>query len=116
MSEEEYVPEHPQLKSSATSMLLDHPNDLTKHVLTMFHLNSIPMADRESISKYVIEEIPDVASRHETARWCHIQHTLEHFDLIPDGVNAYCLKVLEENHDDIQGEKFFETITKGFKN
>jgi len=111
MSEEEYVPEHPHLQKD--TILTTPINDLTKHVLTMFHLNSLPAEEKETIAKYVLEEIPELAAVHETARWCHIQHALEHFGYISDGVNAYCLKILEDHHD-IDGEKFFETITKGF--
>ena len=52
MSEEKYVPEHPLLQKD--TILTTPLNDLTKHVLTMFHLNSLPAEEKETIAKYVL--------------------------------------------------------------
>ena len=86
----DYKPEHPELQQNNSSIKI--------HVSCMEELNNLSAADKMNIINTTTESIPVIASKDETACWCHIQHSLEKNNVITPGINVYCMYVLEKYH------------------
>jgi hypothetical protein len=103
----DYKPKHP-------SLTVEHKNTLTDHCEAVQHLNSLSIKRREDILSYIEESMPAGASKHETAIWCHIQHTLATSGVLAHPINAYVCYQLEK-HSDKEGLGFLEEIFEQFK-
>jgi len=103
----EYKPKHPALVSQ-------HKNTLKDHCDAVVHMNSLPLKRREDIISYVEETMPAAAIKHETAIWCHIQHTLTSSGVLAHPINAYvCYELERHNIEERPG--FLEEIFEQFK-
>jgi len=102
-----YQPKHPAL-------IPEHKNTLIDHVQALQHLNEIDKKRRESIIQYIEESMPISASKHDTAIWCHIQHSLAVCGVLAHPINVFVCYQLEKNIEK-EAPGFLEEIFEQFK-
>lgn len=103
----DYKPKHPAL-------IAEHKNTMMDHCEAVEHLNNLPDKHQAEIIAYIEESMPVLASKHETAVWCHIQHTLTVCGALEHPINAYVCYQLEKNNME-EGSGFLEEIFEQFK-
>ena len=103
-----YKPKHPALKQ-------EHNNTIKHHIEVLEHLNELPQERRDSILAYVEESIPMLATKDDTAIWCHIQHALKDIGVLGHTVNVYVMYHLEINQEEIKKPGFLEELYEQFK-
>lgn len=98
----DYKPEHPQLQQNESSIQI--------HVGCMQEINNLPTKNKMDIISGINDSLPSIASKDETAHWCHIQHYLEQNNIITPGLNVYCMYILEKYHYEDKEEDGFLKI------
>ena len=73
-------------------------NGMQTHVKYMTKVNDLADEERSFISNKFKNTLPLLAKNSESALLCHLQHILEHNDIIKPGINVYCMYVLEKYH------------------
>lgn len=90
---ENYDPKHPKLKKT-----VDDTHGIQIHVNCMGEINGLDNEKKNFISNIFKKTLPLLATNNESALLCHLQHVLEHNEIIKPGINVYCMYVLEKYH------------------